>query len=256
MNTTAENEVLNEAMSELEWQAQWEPTLADDETSSQSNTPPQEGWADQGEPEETTSEATEIDDSLFEETTEVAEQTPQVTEEAKALDRERVKQATIDNSIKKVVSDDWAIDEEKFATLPEWVQKEINLQFSEPEVKPQTDVKAEVRASLEAEREEVRFQELKQNVWKLTPAQQQALGEEFKDNRSHNMTKAKSLEKAMRTIWLWTQQSIQKAKEIWFQRWQAAFPVNAQSPQREIPLENKDVQDMNEDEVIKMVKGW
>jgi hypothetical protein len=254
MSTNAENEVLNEALWELESQAQWEPTLANDESGSQSNTP-QEGWADQGEPAEPTAEATDLDDSLFEETTQVAEQTPQVSEEAKAFDRERVKQATIDNAIKKTISDDWAIDEEKFATLPEWVQKEVNLQFSTPEP-VQTNVQAEVRASLEAEREEVRFQELKQWVWKLTPAQQQALAEEFKDNRSHNMTKAKSLEKAMRTIWLWTQESIQKAKQIWFQRWQAAFPVNAQSPNREIPLENKEIDDMNADEVIKMVKSW
>ncbi len=95
MNTQAENEVLNEAMWELESQAQWKPTLANDESSSQPDTTV-EWWAD--ETEETTSE---VSDSLFEEE---AKQTPQVTDEQKLQDRERVKQATIDNSIKKVVS--------------------------------------------------------------------------------------------------------------------------------------------------------
>ena len=249
----ATTEVLDEALSELEGQAQWEPTLANDEPTSQPDTT-LEWWAEvKGEP---TPEAAPLDDSLFDDQ-EPAKQTPQVTEEQKTLDRERVKQATIDNAIKKSIADDWSINEEKFATLPEWVQKEINLQFSEPEPAPQTDAKAAAREVLNEERDEAKFNELKSSLGgKLSTAQQQELAAEFKDNRSHNMTKAKALEKAMKAVWLWTQEAIERAKQIWFQRGQAAFPTNAWAPAREVPLENKDISDMNDDEVIKMVKAW
>ena len=259
MNTNAEKEILDQAASELvvdqESKQSDESKLSSDTTkNTTSDSDESTWWVDSSG--EQTSEPAPLDNSLFEDK---VEKKSQVSEEDKTLDRERVRQATIDRWIQNTVWEDWSLDIDKMKELPEWVQKEINLQFSKPAQEAQKYLTREdVYRLRQEDKDNEEFEALKQEIvvnWKLSQSLQKELSEEYQELRATGMWKFPSLKKAAKIAWLYSREAIEKAKQIWFQRWVQKFPTWSVSSPREVPLENKDIKEMSNEEVISMMQA-
>ncbi len=249
MSKDTEKSVLDSVLSEV---------IQNDEPASQADTKSdtsvkadeQNWWA------EKETEVAPLDNSLFEEP-EVQKPT-QVTEEQKALDREKVKQATIQKSLERVIDDDWAINQDEYVKLPNWIKKEIDNQLSDQEVQDDQPLTREwVKQVLQEERDLERFESLKRDIveWqKLSRQQQEQLAQEYKDLRANWVSKIVALEKASKIIWV-NYDLAQKSKDIWYQRAISWFPSETVQPTKETPLNQKPLKEMTNDEVITFMRS-
>jgi len=179
---TTEKDILDNALWELEQEWTKIDELLDNESTTSDTADSDEQSNESSKTEEETSEAPEeIDESLFEEKEE--KETPQVSIEKKKVDREKVREATINNALLKI--EDWSKSLEDF---PEWVQKEVNVQLTEPEPEvKQALTRDDLRQLLQEERDEEKFKSMKKEMidWKLSKSQQAKLAVEFKALRRH-----------------------------------------------------------------------
>ena len=247
---TTEKDILDNALWELEQEWTKIDELLDNESTTSDTADSDEQSNESSKTEEETSEAPEeIDESLFEEKEE--KETPQVSIEKKKVDREKVREATINNALLKI--EDWSKSLEDF---PEWVQKEVNVQLTEPEPEvKQALTRDDLRQLLQEERDEEKFKSMKKEMidWKLSKSQQAKLAVEFKALRRHWVPKAEALEKAAKIAWIGGQDAIEKAKQTWYKRGQSSFP-DTQVARREKQFIDKNILEMSADEVIKTMQ--
>jgi len=179
--------------------------------------------------------------------------------EVKALSREQVKENTINNAIDKVTTDDWIIDNDLLAKQPEWVQKEINAQFSTPFKKEEWNSMQElVQKELKAQGDEARFQALLPTIVKdnnLSKVQQEALSSKYKEFRWYGMPKSDALLNASQTLGLWTQDAVKNARQEWFKLWTQKIPPQGQPIQRDNFGSDDWLDNMTSEQIINQMEG-
>jgi len=180
-------------------------TTESDKQDSQADT--QEGWTA-----EESNELSSLEDALF---TEAPKQdTPKSNPDA---DRERVKTANIQKAKEIAIDDYWRINEDELSKFPAWVQNEVRkefLQWSFESKQAETlNLKETVRAELEKERDEAKFNEIKSSL-KVPKTLKEELIKEFKI-LAQVLPKSEALIKAAKLVWVYETQNIEKAKEEW-----------------------------------------
>jgi hypothetical protein len=195
-------------------------------------------------------EEVEVDESLFETSKD------ETTEAKKVQDREKVRQATIDNAKKRVIQEDGTIDEEAYNSLPEWVKKEVESSIVIPQEDP---IKEAMSSDLEAlierkiqEREDAAVFKVKLDeivkVNNLNSDDQKLLSSEFMQLHTLGMKKSDAIEKAAKICGFNNRYEIEKAKKDGIRIGRMALPPQGGGAKPKQPV--KDILEMNDDEII------
>lgn len=206
---------------------------------------------------DTPEKVTDLDEDLFKE----EKKEPKV--DTKKQDREKVRQATIDNATKRVVDENGEINQEKFDKLPSWVQAEIENNFTIPDTDPLAvesdqshDLKALVDKAIRERDDEREFKIKLEEIYasnKLSSEQQKSLSQEFKQLTSLGMSKSDSIEKAALICGFGTQSAVEAAKKDGVRIGRMALPPEGNAPEKKST--NKEVDYDSDDSIIEMLKG-